>query len=258
MFTLHNGDCLQYMRSMQSESVDCIITDPPYGINIKTGFNGDDKSISYDDGFSVMFFLDEYVKQWNRILKPNSAIYVFTRYDVMPYWWIRMKGCFDMKNCIVWSKGGGGTGDLKGNYIGTYEMILFGAKGRHILSGKRESNVWEYGKCKPDLHPMQKPVDLLSNIIFHSTKEGDVIFDPFSGSGQTGKAALMNGRSFIGCEIDERYYRLAQSGLEGIEPSTPSSNRLHWTGGDSPALPSQSTLEGFTAPEADTTPPASQ
>ncbi len=152
-----------------------------------------------------------------------------------------------MKNCIVWSKGGGGTGDLKGNYIGTHEMILFGAKGRHILSGKRESNVWEYGKCKPELHPMQKPIDLLENIILHSTQEGDLVFDPFFGSGQTGKAALINGRRFEGCEIDERYYRLAQSGLESIEPFTPSNNRLHSDVGDSPAQQALFTPEAGSA-----------
>ena len=82
------------------------------------------------------------------------------------------------------------------------------------------------------------------------------------GSGTTGVAALQLGRKFIGCEIDPKYFAIAESRIQSaaLQPSlfTPSNNRLHWTGGDSPASPSQSTLEGFTAPEADTTPPTSQ
>jgi len=222
--TITCGDCLEVMPYIPDCSVDAIITDPPYGINIKTGFNGDDKSIAYDDGFSVMFFLDSYLKEFSRILKPDSAVYIFTRYDVMPYWWLRLKGFFDVKNCIVWSKGGGGTGDLKGNYIGTHEMILFAVKGRHILSGKRESNVWLYGKCKPENHPMQKPSELIENIITHSVVDGGIVFDPFCGSGTFAVACINTGRNYIGIEKEEKYCRIAEERIHALR--SPAQNTM--------------------------------
>ena len=213
--TLYLGDCLEVLPAIGTANL--IVTDPPYGIDIRKGFNGDDKSICGDDGFSVMFFIDRHIREWDRLLPVGGAIYVFTRFDVMPYWWLRLKGWFDMKNCIVWSKGGGGTGDLSGNYIGTHEMILFGAKGRHLLRGKRESNVWQYGKQKPDAHPMQKPTDLIENILLHSSDEGQVVLDPFMGSGTTGVACLHLGRGFIGIETDPKHFDIACRRIENAE-----------------------------------------
>lgn len=156
-----------------------------------------------------MFFLDRHIELWDDAIKSGGSVYVFTRFDVMPYWWLRLKGHFDMKNCIVWAKGGGGTGDLAGNYIGTHEMVLFGAKGRHLLRGKREGNVWGYNKTKPEHHPMQKPTDIIENILMHSTDKGDTVLDPFMGSGSTGVAAVKTGRNFIGVERDAAHYATA-------------------------------------------------
>ena len=89
-------------------------------------------------------------------------------------------------------------------------------------------------------------------------KDCQIVFDPFMGSGTTGKAALFDGRDFIGVEFDPQNFEIARREIDSIVAFTPSNNRLHWTGGDSPAQPSFSTLEGFTGHEADTTPPASQ
>ena len=209
---LYHGDCLDIMP--QLEPVDLVLTDPPYGISIGKGFNGKDKSISYDDGFSVMFFIDTHIRFMSNIMRNNSAIYIFSRYDVMPYWWIRLKSVFDMKNCIVWSKGGGGTGDLKGNYIGTHEFIMYGSKGRHILNGKRQSNVWVYKKCPPENHPMQKPTDLIENIINKSSSIEDYVLDPFMGSGTTALACERLNRKWIGIEIEEKYCEIAAKRIE--------------------------------------------
>ena len=101
------GNCFDVVKSIADNSVDLIVTDPPYGINLTKGYkSGSCELVQGDDGFTVMFFLDDILREYKRILKPNSALYIFTRFDVMPYWWIKCKNYFDTKNCITWANGG--------------------------------------------------------------------------------------------------------------------------------------------------------
>lgn len=199
------GDCLIEMQKIPDNSVDLIITDPPYGINLSKGYKKDGDRILGDDGFSVMFFLDDILKEYKRILKPDSAVYIFTRFDVFPYWWLKCKNYFYTKNCITWAKGGGFTGDLNGNYGNNSEMIIYLTNGKHKLREKREGNVWFIPKVKLEYHETQKPVSLLEKIILHSSDEGQVVLDPFAGSGTTGVAARNLKRNFILIEKEPEY-----------------------------------------------------
>lgn len=208
---LYNADCMEVIKTIPGNSVDLIVTDPPYGINFTKGYkSGSTELIQGDDGFTVMFFLDDILREYKRILKPNSALYIFTRFDVMPYWWIKLKNYFDAKNQIVWFKGGGGMGDLKGNFSYNYESIMFATNGKHQIRGKRDGSVWQIGKCKQEFHETQKPVELIQKIIEHSSDEGMVVFDPFMGSGTTGVACVNTNRSFIGIEMDDKYFTIAE------------------------------------------------
>ena len=210
MIKLYNADCFDVMKTLPDNSVDCIITDPPYGINFTKKYkSGSKKLVQNDDGFSVMFFIDEILTEYKRILKDNSGIYIFTRFDVFPYWWIKIKNYFDAKNHIVWDKGGFGMGDLTGNYAYVYESLIFATKGKHILNGGRMSNVWRIKKCRQDFHETQKPVEIIDTILEKSTKENDVIFDPYSGSATTAISAIKNNRQFIGCEYNKECYDIA-------------------------------------------------
>ena len=210
-FNLMNKDCFLAIKEIPENSVDLIITDPPYGINFTKGYkSGSTELVHGDDGFSVMVFVDELMREFKRILKPNAAIYIFTRFDVMPYWWLKIKNHFDAKNQIIWFKGGGGMGDLKGNFSFNYESIMFATNGKHQIRGKRDGSVWQIGKCKQEYHETQKPVELIEKIISHSTDEGMVVFDPFMGSGTTGIACKNLNRSFIGIEKDENYFKISE------------------------------------------------
>ena len=209
------GDGFSLIKNIPDNSVDLIVTDPPYGINFTKGYkSGSTELIQGDDGFTVMFFLDDILREYKRILKPNSALYIFTRFDVMPYWWIKLKNYFDAKNQIVWFKGGGGMGDLKGNYAYNYESIMFATNGKHQIRGKRDGSVWQIGKCKQEYHETQKPVELIQKIIEHSSDEGMTVFDPFMGSGTTGIACKNLNRNFIGIELNEDYYLTAKNRVE--------------------------------------------
>jgi DNA modification methylase len=218
-FRLLNKDCFLAIKEIEDNSIDLIVTDPPYGINFTKGYkSGSTELVHGDDGFSVMFFMDDILKEYKRILKPNSAIYIFTRFDVMPYWWLKLKNYFEAKNQIVWFKGGGGMGDLKGNFSYNYESIMYATNGKHQLRGKRDGSVWQIGKCKQEYHETQKPVELIEKIISHSTDEGMVVFDPFMGSGTTGIACKNLNRSFVGIEMIETNYLIAKSRIESHCP----------------------------------------
>lgn len=214
-FNLINKDCFLAIKEISDNSVDLIVTDPPYGINFTKGYkSGSTELVHGDDGFSVMVFVDELMREFKRILKPNAAIYIFTRFDVMPYWWLKIKNHFDAKNQIIWFKGGGGMGDLKGNFSFNYESIMFATNGKHQIRGKRDGSVWQIGKCKQEYHETQKPVELIEKILLHSSDEGMVVFDPFMGSGTTGIACKNMNRSFIGIEMIDSNFLIAKNRIE--------------------------------------------
>lgn len=216
-YTLYRGDALEKLGNIESGSVDLIVTDPPYGINLTKGYKkGSQSLIKGDDGFTVMFFLDDYLREYQRILKEGGALYIFSRFDVMPYWWISLKRYFDVKNQIIWAKGGGGMGDLYGTYSTNYEVVLFATKGEHKLCGMREGCVWNIPKCKQEFHETQKPVELIKKMILHSSDEGDVVLDPFMGSGTTGVACAQTNRRFIGIELSTEYFNITENRLDAV------------------------------------------
>ncbi len=206
---LFNCDAFEALKQIKTNSIDLVVTDPPYGISLKKGYKKDSKLIAGDDGFTVMFFLDDLLTELNRVMKDGTALYIFTRFDVMPYWFLKCKNYFDMKSCIIWNKGGGGIGDLMGNYALNYEMCLYMVKGRHLLNGKREGAVWNIGKCKQEFHETQKPVELMEKIIKKSSSEGNLVLDPFAGSASTAIACYNTNRNFIGYELIKDIYDIA-------------------------------------------------
>jgi DNA modification methylase len=214
-FRLLNKDSFLAIKEIEDNSIDLIVTDPPYGIQLTKKSQGANELVAGDDGFSVMIFVDELMREFKRILKPSGAIYLFTRFDVLPYWWIKMKNHLVLKNHIIWYKKGGGMGDLYRTFSFNYESIIYATKSdEHKIRGKRDGSVWEIGKVKPEFHQTEKPVKLIEKIIEHSSDKGMVIFDPFMGGGTTGVACKNLNRSFIGIEMVETIFLIAKSRIE--------------------------------------------
>lgn len=197
---------------MPDKSVDLILTDPPYAINYQSNYRKTKfEKIKNDDCINYKW-LDEA----KRILKDTGALYFFTRWDVYPEWKRCIDGKFKIKNCIVWFKRGGGLGDLKKGYIYNHEFIIYCAEKKHRLNGKRRNDVFEFSKDNPTkyVHPTQKPVELLTEIIERSSNEGGVVLDCFMGSGSTGVACINTNRQFIGIELDETYFEIAKQRID--------------------------------------------
>jgi len=204
---LYNMDCLEFMKTMEDKSVDLVLTDPPYGVNFRSNFRTDKFSAIEGDSSVTIGAIDGF----NRVLKNDCAIYIYTRWDVYDMWKQEIEKYFKIKNCIVWHKEGGGIGDLSGAYMFNHEFCIFAVKGRHILRGKRISDVWKLKKDNSSnyRHPTQKPVSTMFLPIEKSSDKGMLLFDPYIGSGTTAVACEKLGRKWIGIEISEKYCEIA-------------------------------------------------
>ena len=211
-FELWHGDCLEMVKDIPDGSVDLVLTDPPYGIGFQSNFRKNKFNKIDNDSIINAEFLDE----CKRVLKDTGAIYCFTRWDVYPNWFEQIRKRFKVKNCIVWFKRGGGLGDLKKGYIYNHKFIIYCAEKNHRLNGKRRNDVFEFAKDAPStyVHPTQKPISLLKEIIERSSNEGGVVLDCFMGSGSTGVACVNTNRHFIGIELDDGYFNIAKKRIE--------------------------------------------
>ena len=217
-------DCVEGMRErLDDDSVDCVITDPPYGAEVDvTQAPGVDaeayRGTVENDGFEdAMALNDAFLSVVRDKLSSDGHLYMFTGAtflpDILP---IVEKNDFDVRNVLVWSKppvipykNGG-----KPNYMFGFEMVVFATPGDgHARSlNKIKPDVFEYStdnkKSKGGhSHPTQKPVALISDFMENSTREGDRILDPFMGSGTTAVAAIQNDREYVGFEVDADNYR---------------------------------------------------
>jgi len=209
---LITGDCIEVMRQFPDKSIDLIVTDPPYGIGYKQGYGwgkyeqfGGVEPIRDDEAFPEEL-LRNFAKEAYRLLKDNTHLYVFTRHDVYPrVLSILTEAGFTFKNLLVWVKNAGTTGDTKGNFAYQNEFIIFASKGERDINPPRPSNTLFYRKVPPNqmIHPTQKPVDLIKFLVEKSSNEGEIVLDPFMGSGTTAIACESSGRNWIGIEIDD-------------------------------------------------------
>jgi len=224
MQELIKGDCLEYMATMADESVDLIVTDPPYLMDYKTGrrngkadkYNTDQSDVTHKfatviDGDNDPELISNYIKECYRIMKDNTAMYMFCNSNKAAYFINELEKLFTMRNIIVWVKNNHTAGDLVHAFGKKHEFIILVNKGNAKIRGTRIQDVWEYDKVvgKGQLHQNQKPVPLLKQCIMKHSDEGDVVFDGFGGSGSTGIAARELMRDYIIIEKDEEYYNAA-------------------------------------------------
>ena len=205
---LIHGDCFVLNKQIPSESIDLIVTDPPYGMNfVSNGRKEKYRPIENDDNLDWLtdWFDDQY-----RILKNNSHAYVFCSWHNIDVFKKESERCgFKLKNILIWHKNSQGQGDLLGDYAPQYEFILYLNKGRKELNGKRVSNIIKCPKTGNSNHPTEKPVNLIQFLISKSSNKGDLVLDNFFGSGSCAIACHNLGRRFIGHEIDKERFDMA-------------------------------------------------
>jgi site-specific DNA-methyltransferase (adenine-specific) len=231
--TLIQGDCIDIMGKLNESGLrfDIIITDPPYGINFQSnGAKQKRHDILLNDN---NFDLQPY---WDKILtlcKSTTAIYVYSRWDVAYIW----QSIIKPNHQIIIPRGRVGMGNLN-NFSTDYEVVLFKQFDEHNLDAtplkiKNNSHVknpplykkrigalwtdcisnqaWEHSK-----HPTQKTVESIEKMIQISSKEGDIILDPFCGSGTTLVASKKLNRRCYGIELDKKYCEITKNRLDNL------------------------------------------
>lgn len=218
---LFQGDSISYLKSLSDDSVDLVVTDPPYRTTSRgnSGTSGGMLATKLNMSGRVFNHNDVDIKEWIpecfRILKEGSHFYCMTNHTNL----IDMLNCatksgFHFIKSLVWDKGNKIMGQY---YMSQFEYILFFRKGKGVkINNCGTSDILSVPnkKMKNDngnnVHDTEKPVELMQILIENSSKEGQLVVDPFMGIGSTGIACVNSNRKFIGCELDPTYFEIAQ------------------------------------------------
>ena len=233
MIELHNADCMKVLPTMADGSVDLVVTDCPYTIalggcrgrkelagkgalggifdsrdpNVRNGKVFDNNEIEFS----------EWLPEVYRVLKDGTHCYIMVNARNLKDLWVEAeKVGFTFQNLLVWDKGNATPNKW---YMQAYELILMLRKGpARNINNMGEKNILRVPNViRTKLHPTEKPVELMMILIENSSNEGDVVLDPFMGVCGGGIACKRLNRNFIGIEIDEKYFRIAQERLDEKE-----------------------------------------
>ena len=242
-FDLQNVDCLQYLSSLDDQSVDLVVVDPPYFEIVKNDWDN-----QWDSESSYLEWCKQWTEECFRVLKPNGCFYVWgtTKTDTfLRYKLDILNNIADAhyQNWIIWAYDWGGR--TKKKFPRKHEDLLMYSKGKTFpfyaddvrvpykmaksvrqgvqlnALGKIPTDVWTKNnhttsKEYAGWHPTQKPIVLLERIIKAHTQAGEVVLDCFSGSGSTMIACSNTRRIFKGCELDPEYYTKSLQRLRSL------------------------------------------
>lgn len=210
---IYNEDCIKGMKNIENNSVDLVVTDPPYLVKYKTGRRKDKshkftKEILNDDDEQL---LKDYIAECHRIMKDDTAMYMFCSSNKVDFFKQELEKYFTIKNMIIWVKNNHTAGDLKSAFGRKYEIVFLVNKGRSKFNGTRLTDVWEFKRVagKGQLHQNQKPIEMIEQCIEKHSNKNDIVFDGFMGSGTTAVACMNTDRNYIGFELDKEYYDIA-------------------------------------------------
>lgn len=235
------GDSKEIIKRIPDNSIDFILTDPPYNLgqhstgNIplpgRTAMNND--VAEWD---MVDFKPEEWADEFIRILKPTGNLFIFTSYNQIGRWYNCLDHKFDTTNFMIWHKTNPAPKIFKAGFLNSCEMIFTCWNKKHtwnFISQAEMHNFLESPICmRPERlsdpkHPTQKPVSILKRMVEIASNKSDIIFDPFMGVGSTGVAALELERRFIGIELDKTYFDAAKKRIDTKIQTTKLPNQMN-------------------------------
>lgn len=229
--TLLQGDCLELIKQVPSNSVDLILIDPPYEISRPTNFQSGEETGRDTDRFRISMDFGEWdknftglevvIKEGYRILRQGGTMICF--YDL---WKIEtLKNLYDSNKFkqvrfIEWMKTNPVPINSKINYLtNAREVAVSAIKGsKPTFNSSYDNGLYSYPICagkERTIHPTQKPLSLITDLVLKHSNEGDMVLDCFMGSGTTGVACKNTNREFIGMELDEKYFEIACNRIGG-------------------------------------------
>ena len=245
-----HADCLEALATLPSASVDLVFADPPYNLQLSGTLTRPDQSVvdavddEWDqfDSFQAYDTLSEaWLRECHRILKSDGALWVIGSYhNIFRLGRVLQDVGYWILNDIVWRKSNPMPNFRGRRFTNAHETLIWASKSekskytfnydamKALNDGLQMRSDWVMPICTGQerlkgadgakAHPTQKPENLLARVILSSTKRGDVILDPFFGTGTTGAVAKRLGRHYIGIEQDKGYVDLATDRLASITP----------------------------------------
>jgi site-specific DNA-methyltransferase (adenine-specific) len=217
------GDCHDVIPTLDMPPINCLLTDPPYGMAYQSTYGKDplareqyQDTIEGDETAEVA--IERFDATMDLIiprLADTAELYIFCTWTVGPEWQVYLRSLatkgIDLMQLIIWEKGYPGLGDFTYNWGCGHEFIYYLKKGRRVVPYRR-SGILHFDKVRPgtNIHPTQKPVELLRVLIEYSTDPGEFVFDPYVGSGSTVVAAMECNREAIGIEKKPAYAKDAK------------------------------------------------
>jgi modification methylase len=246
--TILSGDCIEAMNALPEASIDLIFADPPYNLQLKGDLMRPDNSKvdAVDDEwdqFASFKAYDDFTRAWlkaaRRLLKPNGAIWVIGSYhNIFRVGASLQDQGFWILNDVVWRKSNPMPNFRGKRFTNAHETMIWAGKSetskytfnyealKALNEGVQMRSDWVLPICTgherlknedgDKAHPTQKPQSLLHRVLVASTNPGDVILDPFFGTGTTGAVAKMLGRDFIGIEREEAYRKVAKKRIANV------------------------------------------
>jgi modification methylase len=248
------GDCVASLRALPPASIDLIFADPPYNLQLEGDLHRPDASLvdAVDDDwdkFSSFADYDAFCRDWltecRRVLKPNGTIFVIGSYhNIFRVGALMQDLGFWLLNDIIWRKANPMPNFRGRRFTNAHETLIWASRDADakkytfnyeaLKAGNEDVQVrsdWYFPLCTgaerlkdedgAKAHPTQKPEALLARIILAASQAGDVVLDPFFGTGTTGAVAKRYGRRFIGLERDARYIRAASARIAEVQPLPP-------------------------------------
>ncbi len=209
---IYNINCMDGMNQIGYKKVKAVITDPPYGISYLSNHykNGN----PFNEIVGDIKFDSSFIKSFDYCLQDNSVMFIFCDLEKS---WLQIKQELGeyYKSTLVWVKNNWTAGDLVSDFGNQYELIVYGLKGKIELN-HRFPHVLQFDRVPATalLHPTQKPLALIERLIEATTNIGDLVVDPFAGSGTTLVACKKLNRKFIGFEIDKQHFETTKKGLQ--------------------------------------------
>lgn len=264
-----DGDCIEVMNSLPAGSVDLIFADPPYNLQLKGDLHRPDNSLvdavdDHWDQFSSFEAYDRFTKAWlaaaKRLLKPNGAIWVIGSYhNIFRVGTALQDQGFWLLNDVVWRKSNPMPNFRGKRLTNAHETLIWAGRDetskytfnyealKALNDGVQMRSDWVLPICTgherlkdaagDKAHPTQKPESLLHRVMIATTNPGDVVLDPFFGTGTTGAVAKMLGRDFIGIEREETYRKVAAERLARVRKFDASALEITGSKRNEPRVP---------------------
>jgi modification methylase len=253
--TIICGDCLEAMAALPEKSVDLVFADPPYNLQLGGDLHRPDNSKvdavnDHWDQFASFEAYDNFTRDWlkacQRVLKDNGALWVIGSYHNIFRVGASLQDLgFWILNDVVWRKTNPMPNFKGTRFTNAHETLIWASKSQDqrytfnydamkvFNDDVQMRSDWTLPLCTGEermkdsdgakAHPTQKPEALLHRVLLASTRPGDLVLDPFFGTGTTGAAAKRLGRRFIGIEREAEYAALAEARIAAILPAAPSS-----------------------------------